>query len=220
MLDKDPRNRPEAAVLLNHTWFVNMRNKSDDSRSVMSNNPNNPADPNGQNNLQAFPTLSTVPEISEPIEESATDLIQGRGNRKKSNNNSNNLNGIINSLSNSNNNVLPSSYNLYGSTYNINNNSNYLISNLSNNQMLNDSSLNAANNNSVLANYNNNSECIPANNNNTTNAIQDDEFDYLHADQQPRTSYVFNTVRDGSLIYEDEFVKETLFDKMNVLNRI
>jgi len=93
------------------------------------------------------------------------------------------------------------------------------MSNLSNNQMLNDS-FNGPNNNSVLANYNNNSECIPANNNNTTNAIQDDEFDYLHLDDQPRTSYVFNIVRDGSLMYEDEFVKETLFDKMNVLNRI
>jgi len=215
MLDKDPRNRPEAAILLNHTWFVNMRNKSDDSRSLMGNNPNNPADPNAPNNLPAFPTLSTVPEISEPVEESATSLLQGRGNRNKNNNNNNNPNGILNTISNSNNNALPSSYNLYGSNYNFNN-SNYLMSNLSNNPMLNDS-FNGANNNSVLANYNNNSECIPANN--TTNAIQD-EFDYLHLDDQPRTSYVFNTVRDGSLIYEDEFVKETLFDKMNVLNRI
>ena len=52
MLDKDPKNRGDAATLLNHTWFVNMRNRGDDGRMRTG-------------NLYAFPTLSTVPESTE-----------------------------------------------------------------------------------------------------------------------------------------------------------
>jgi serine/threonine protein kinase len=52
MLETAPKNRADAGSLLNHTWFVNMRNRGDDGRMRTG-------------NLYAFPTLSTVPECTE-----------------------------------------------------------------------------------------------------------------------------------------------------------
>lgn len=47
MLEKDPKQRGDAVNLLNHTWFVNMRNRGEDGKSRNANN-------------FGFPTLSTV----------------------------------------------------------------------------------------------------------------------------------------------------------------
>ena len=134
MLDKDPKNRGDAATLLNHTWFVNMRNRGDDG--------------NRTGNLYAFPTLSTVLESTE-----AAYLLSGKSS----------IDSRI----------------------------------LRNYEMPENTTISKKNPSTLVG-----------------------EFTNIRYDEEPHNSYVHNVVKDGSLIYEDEFVKETVYDKMCFLNKI
>lgn len=48
-----------------------------------------------------------------------------------------------------------------------------------------------------------------------------EEFNNIRNDEDiPGSNYIYNVVKDGSLIYEDEFMKETVHDKMITLNKL
>ncbi|KAL4472009.1 hypothetical protein ABPG72_018511 [Tetrahymena utriculariae] len=67
MLNKDPSQRANAFQLINHTWFINMKNRGEDGRM--------------RNNYYGMPTLSTIQEKSSEIVEvsSRQDLFYRRG---------------------------------------------------------------------------------------------------------------------------------------------
>ncbi|KAL4485799.1 hypothetical protein ABPG72_012339 [Tetrahymena utriculariae] len=130
MLEKDPKMRGDAATLLNHTWFVNMRNKGDDGKSR-----------NG-NNYCGFPTLSTVQEFTEGPE-----LLSGCSQDSR-----------------------------------------------------------------ILKDYDLKELRFPN---------YSEEFSNIKNDEDiPGSNYIYNVIKDGSLIYEDEFMRETVHDKMITLNKL
>lgn len=150
MLEKDPKARGTATSLLNHTWFVNMKNKI----------PNTNADDNGrargysQGGNGFFETLSTVVEMTEsnetlPIEEDRAAQLRRRE-------------------------IIQKKYN------------NMLQQQAISNQ----------------------------------SAAMEEFKDIKLDDDQQASNYIHNVIVDGSLCYEDEFLVETLHDKMINLNKV
>ncbi len=81
MLEKDPINRKDACILLNHAWFVNMKSRDDEGKFKF--------------NYFGTPTLNTIEENSE--KESIDNPY---------NNNNSNFNNNTCCLNNNNNNAL------------------------------------------------------------------------------------------------------------------
>lgn len=132
MLHRDQKLRGDAASLLNHTWFVNMRNRSEEGKPR-------------SNNYYGFPTLSTVEEHSE-----GNDLV---------------------SISQEKDSRILHNYDLKDLKY-------------------------------------------------LSDSAAEEFINIRNDDDVPRSTYTHNVIKDGSFIYEDEFNKETLSDKMITLNKI